>query len=356
MRFAPRMTTAAALVAVTIVVFAAGSTPVAAQSVDQALAARHEAAKKEGKLTLYGVDTAELLQQLGDAFKKRFPGVAFDFFRSDSATMYQRLEAEAAAGRHVADAIMLTADRSETMEGKSELLKIDSPVAAIYPAGIQPTSGYWYNYGLNVTAFAYNTDLVKASEAPKTWSDLLDPKWKGKIGMQDPKSGAGGAYAWVARMHKVLGEEKWHPFMDAMGKQIARYGQYLPVREALVSGEIAIQLAAYPDFTEPLKLKGAKIDWATPEPTFFVGLTIQANAKAPNPNAAKLFVDFMLTDEGQKIIADAGKIPARPESRPGGFVRLNAAKMEPMDPNRLYGAREKTWFDGNIQKYFASGR
>ncbi len=352
--FNKSVTALAALAALGAV--ALGAAPTAAQSMDPTLAARHEAAKKEGKVTLYGVDTAELLQQLGDAFKKQFPGVAFDYFRSDSSAMYQRLEAEAAAGRHVADAIMLTADRSEIMEGKNELLKIDSPVAKAYPPGIQPTSGYWYNYGLNVVAFAYNTDLVKVGEAPKTWADLLDPKWKGKIGMQDPKAGAGGAHAWVARMHKVMGEEKWAPFMDAMGKQIARYGAYLPVREALVGGEIHIQLAAYPDFTEPLKLKGAKIEWATPEPMFFVGLTIQANAKAPNPNAAKLFVDFMLTDDAQKIIAAAGKIPARPESRPGGFARLNTAKMEPMDPNKLWVNRDKAWFDQNIQKWFVVNR
>ena len=206
--------TALSVVAAAIV----AASSVAAAPYDAELKQRYEAAKAEGKVVMYSVESIELIQELADAFKARFPGIDFDFFRGDSTQIAQRFEAEAAAGRHLSDVLMLTATDSENMTRDGLLLDTNSPVAKSYPAGTQPTNGYWYNYGLNTVGFAYNTDLVKPNEAPKTWEDLLDPKWKGKIGMQDPKSGGGGAHAWVARMYQVYGEERWFEFMDKNGR------------------------------------------------------------------------------------------------------------------------------------------
>jgi iron(III) transport system substrate-binding protein len=328
-----------------------------AQSYEGDLNERYALAKKEGKVVLYTVEAAELVQLLGEAFKKRFPGVDFDYYRGDSTQVSQRFEAETAAGRHAADAIMTTENYGELWAAKGWLAKHESPVAAIYLPNSQPADGLWVRFALNTMSFAWNTTLVKADEAPKTWSDLLDPKWKGKIGMQDPKSGGGGAHAWIARMYKDIGDEaKWHDFMDKMGKQIGTYGEYFPIRESLVAGEIAIQLAAYPDFTEPLKLKGAPVEWGTPDPTFFVALTMQVSRYAPRPNAAMLFTDFMLTEEAQKILADFGKIPALPNMRPGGFSRLNNAHLVALDLNNLWDVHPKEWFNEQIRKYFAPGR
>ena len=136
--------TALSVVAAAIV----AASSVAAAPYDAELKQRYEAAKAEGKVVMYSVESLELIQELAAAFKARFPGIDFDFFRGDSTQIAQRFEAE----------------------------------------------------------------------APKTWEDLLNPKWKGKIGMQDPKSGGGGAHAWVARMYQVYGEERWFEFMDKNGR------------------------------------------------------------------------------------------------------------------------------------------
>ena len=330
--------------------------PVSAAPYDQALEKRHDMAKKEGKVVMYGDQSVELIQRLGDAFKARFPGIEFDFFRGDTTQILQRYESENAAGRHNMDMLMTTANRSQTLADKGWLMPYISPVTAIYNDSLQPTNGMWHNYGLNTTSFAYNTDIVKPSEAPKTWKDLLDPKWKGKIGMQDPKSGGGGAHTWIMKMHRDLGEDDWHAYMDKIGQQIGKYGRYFPIREALASGEIAIHVAAYPDFTEPLKQKGAPIEWAVPEFVYYLGLTLQINANAPNPNAGRLLVDFLLTPEAQKIIADAGKIPAFPAMRPGAYARLNDTKLIETDYTIMYEKRDKRWFDSQIRNYFAAGR
>ena len=342
--------------------FAVGSawalapTGVAAAPYDDALNARHELAKKEGKVVMYGDQSVELIQELGDAFKKRFPGIDFDFFRGDTTQIMQRYESETAAKRHNMDMLMTTANRSQTLEGKGWLMPYVSPVSLSYDRSLQPQNGMWHNYGLNTTSFAYNTDLVKPEDAPKSWHDLLDPKWKGKIGMQDPKSGGGGAHTWIMKMHRELGEAEWRKYMDTMGKQIGKYGRYFPIREALASGEIAIHLAAYPDFTEPLKIKGAPIEWAVPEFVYYLGLTLQINASAPNPNAAKLLLDFLLTPTAQQIIANAGKIPADPDKRPGGYARLNKTKLIETDYSIIYDMHDKAWFDVEIRKYFAANR
>jgi iron(III) transport system substrate-binding protein len=333
-----------------------GVVPVQAAPCDQALQARYELEKKEGQVIMYGDQSVELIQALGSAFQKKFPGIGFDFFRGDTTQILERFESETAAGRHNMDMLMTTATRSSGPAKKGLLAPYVSPVALAYPPELQPTSGFWQNYGLNSTSFAYNTDLVKPEDAPKTWHDLLDPKWKGKIGMQDPKSGGGGAHTWIMKMHRELGEAEWREYMDVMGTQISKYGRYFPIREALASGEIAIHLAAYPDFTEPLKIKGAPIEWAVPEFVYYLGLTLQINASAPNPNSAKLLLDFLLTPEAQQIIANAGKIPADPDKRPGGYARLNDTKLIETDYSIIYDMHDKEWFNTEIRKYFAANR
>ena len=118
---------------------------VAAAPYDAELKQRYEAAKAEGKVVMYSVESIELIQELADAFKARFPGIDFDFFRGDSTQIAQRFEAEAAAGRHLSDVLMLTATDSENMTRDGLLLDTNSPVAKSYPAGTQPTNGYWHN-------------------------------------------------------------------------------------------------------------------------------------------------------------------------------------------------------------------
>ena len=251
--------------------------------------------------------------------------------------------------------LMSTERRLGGIRAKGWLAEYGAPVAGIYPEGLQPDHKFFYHYGLNVGSFAYNTDLVKPGEVPKSWDDLLDPKWKGKIGMQDPKTGGGGAHSFVVRMHGLWGEAKWKKYMDAMGKQISKYGRYFQVREALASGEVAIQFVAYADFTEPLKQKGAPINWSTPDPMLFLGLSAGVSKFAPHPNAGRLLLNFLISEEAQKIIADAGKIPAFPGMRPGTYSRLNDANLVSWRID-MYKLHDKRWFDAQIRESFAVNR
>jgi len=322
------------------------------QSTDASLAALYEAAKREGKVVMYADNSVELTQRWAEAFKRRYPGIEFDFFRGDSTQVIQRLESEAAAGRHTADVFTSTLRWTANLIAKGLLAEYQSVAAQSYPAGLQPTHRMFYNYAINPITIAFNSKLVRAEDVPKSFADLLDPKWKGKIGAQDPKSGGGGMHTWIMTYHLVHGEAPWHDYMEKLGKQIGRYGAYFPVQEALASGEVALQIAAYSDFIEPLKLKGAPVEWIVPDYVILLGFTVQVSKHAPRPNAAKLMLEFILSPEGQDILASDGKIPIDPARRPGAYGRLNNAKLVEANYAAIYEKRPKTWFDEQIKKYF----
>ncbi len=311
----------------------------------QDLSKLYEAAKKEGKVVVYTDLPLEFIQQVGESFKKKYAGIEFDFFRGDTTQIMTRLESETAANRHNVDMFSTTANRSIDLSKKGWLAEYKSEVAKSYPKGEQPEHGLWYNYGVNTTSWAYNSKLVKAEDAPKTFNDLLDPK-----------SGGGGAHTWIMAYHRAYGEEKWRDFMGKLGKQIGRYGTYVPMQEALAAGEILIHMAAYPDFIEPMKQKGAPVEWAVPaQPDYmlFLGLTLQINKSAPRPNAARLVLEHMLSSDVQKILSTTGRIPAKPEDRPEAFKRFAQGRMVDTDYDTIYAKRDKAWFDNEIKTLFA---
>lgn len=308
-------------------------------------------AKQEGKLTIYTEQTVETIQSLIDGFNARYPGVKTDFFRGDSTKVTQRFETESAAGRHTAD-VVTSVDRLAENKWKKGLFQpYVSPEAASYPEGIQFPDGRWSNFGLSLISFGINTDKIKPEDAPRDWEDLLDQKWKGRLGIQDPLSGS-GSKMWAVSMYREMGEEKWRDYMARLTAQDLVYGDYLTIREQLAAGEIWIQVAAYPDYTEPLKVKGAPVDWGVPSYMFYVTTTIALSKNAPNPNAGKLFIDFMLSKEGQDILGRNRLIPARPEARPGTFARINDARLEHTAVETLRANED--FFADELQRIFGN--
>lgn len=312
---------------VTRVLGAAAALAIALTAGESAAQGDYAMAKEEGKVTLYTGQPIDRVQKIVDGFKAKYPGIDVDFLRADTRKYAQRFESETASGRHVADAILATTITTHRW-GEKFIEAYISPEAADYPPELMDPMGLSNTFGINTTSFAWNTDRVKEDEVPKTWDDLLDPKWKGKIGMQDP-TGRGGAYTWTVTMYERWGEAKWLDYLQRLAAQEPKYGRYMQVREMVMSGEVALHFAAYPDFTEPVKKKGAPVDWAAPSEVVFVGLSTNLSKNAPNPNAGKLLIDYVLSDEGQKLLGETGMIPAKPEFRPGAFQRLNTVTLLP---------------------------
>jgi iron(III) transport system substrate-binding protein len=153
---------------------------------------------------------------------------------------------------------------------------------------------------------AYNTRLVKRNEVPRSDDDLLNPKWKGKIAMDDTKP------EWFAWKLKRMGEEKGLAYMKKLAAQELRlYSGLSLITNLLAAGEFPLVLNTYLHTVEEVKRKGGPVDWITQDPVFTKFQPLGIGAKAAHPNAAKLFADFMLSAEGQKIIATFGRVPTR---------------------------------------------
>ncbi len=264
-----------------------------------------DGAKKEGGvLEMYTSAQSNDMGALTQAFEKKY-GIQVNMWRSSSEKVLQRAVTEARAGRHTMDVAETNGPELEGMHRE----KISAPVKSPYLADLIPQAvlphGEWVGTRLNVFTLAYNTNLVKKEELPKTWEDLANPKWKGKLGIEQEDSD------WLAGQFAELGEahamKVFKDIVDTNGISV-RKGHTL-LTQLVVSGEIPLALTVYNYKAEQLKKKGAPIDW------FSIGAAIArpnglAVAKdAPHPNAAVLWYDFELSPEGQQILAKRDFVP-----------------------------------------------
>lgn len=312
--------------------------------------ATYEAAKKEGKVVVYTDMPGETVERMIAAFKGKYAGIDVEFVRGDTTQVFQRFQTETAANRHTVDALTSTVRRMRHMSREKLLGVYKSPALSNYPKDLNPDQGEWAVYSVSLTSFAWNTRQVPAGQEPKSWDDLLNPRWKGKIGMQDPLQG-GGVASWIATMYGVWGEAKWADYMTRLAAQNPTYGRYLPVQDSLGGGEISIMVAAYPDYVQAtLKAKGAPVEWGVPSPVVRTPLATGVSANAPRPNAAKLWVDFMLSADAQKILADRGALPALQTQWADHFSRLKTATF--VAPADELEEQRQDFFQAKMKEFF----
>jgi iron(III) transport system substrate-binding protein len=312
-------------------------------------AENYESAKREGKLVLYTDQVGEIAEKVIAGFKEKYPGIDVDYYRGDTTEVSQRLETEAAAGRQLVDVITGTVRRSRLIP-QDLLASYASPELANYPSDLNPPHHRWSVYSVSLTSLAWNTRLVPAGQEPKDWNDLLDPKWIGKIGMQDPLQG-GGAASWFATMYVAWGEQRWSEYMRKLGAQQIRYGRYLQVQDMLGGGEVLVMAAAYPDYLQSsLKAKGAPVEWGVSNPVVRTGLAVDLISHAPHPNAGRLFVDYMLSRDAQRMSAQLGRLPALQSEWPPAFDRLKAANF--IDSADEVESQRADFFKEKLKEFF----
>ena len=260
-------------------------------------------AKKEGAVVLYSTMTLEDAQPLLAAFEKKYD-VKVNMWRGVNQKLVQRALAEARAGKLAADAFEGSGPGLEILHQEGLLEQFWSPLFADIPAEAFPKHRYYAPDNLLFTVMGYNTKLVPPSEVPKTYEDLLAPKWRGKIGIESSN------VAWFASVAKAMGDQKGLAYFQklaATGPQI-RSGHTL-LTELVVAGEIPIGLTVYNQAVDKLKEKGAPIEWKALQPAFGRADGIAVTKTAPHPHAALLFADFVLSPEGQRIIKAASRVP-----------------------------------------------
>ncbi len=265
-----------------------------------------EKAKQERELSFYtNLNIGESKPWL-DAFEKKYPFIKTQLVRVGGTAIASRILTEAQAGRHlwdVAGPLMLYA---------KEILKRGlvgayvSPERKSFRDEFRDKEGLWTALVLNTSTMMYNTKLVPPNMAPKSYDDLLHPFWKGKISMDTE------LYEWFEGQMRVRGREKGLEYMRKLKAQepVFRRGRTAQA-ELVAAGEFAVTVEVYGHRAQEIKDKGAPVNWVAVEPVLIHPLVGILAKNAPHPNAARLFMDFILSKEGQEKVRDEGRIPAR---------------------------------------------
>ena len=279
-------------------------------------------AKKEGTVVVYTSLNTKDSVPISEAFEKKY-GVKVELWRSSSEKVLQRAITEFRAGRYSVDAFELNGPEIEAMWREGLLDRFYSPQAANMPPQAIPKDGAYVADRFNFFTIGYNTDLVKPADVPKSYEDLLDRKWVGKLGIEASDTD------WFGSMVHAMGEAKGMAFfrkLAAMKPQM-RTGHTL-MAELVASGEIPLAVDIYNHNAERLKAKGAPIDWKPLAPTFGRPNGVAVTKNAPHPHAALLFVDYMLSLDGQKLLKKRKRVPASNKVQ----SKLNDFPYEMIDP------------------------
>ena len=215
-----------------------------------------EAAKKEGKLQIYALLVAADHMQIIQRFKEKYPFIDVALYRTTSERLYTRIETEARANTHLADVIGISGFQMYQLVKRGLMAKYESPERRYFEPGFKDKEGYWTAYYVNPIVTAYNTRQVSPHDAAKDYADLLDPKWKGKLVMEDEE------IEWFSTMMSFWGDEKGTAYMKRLAAQNFnfRHGHTL-MTQLVAAGEYPGAVFVYGPQTQFIRSTGAPIDW-----------------------------------------------------------------------------------------------
>jgi iron(III) transport system substrate-binding protein len=256
------------------------------------------AARKEGSITFYTTIAEKDLGIIVRPFEKKYD-IRVDIWRAGTDKVLQRTLSEAAARRFEVDAIHFGSPEMEALHRERILQPVASPYFKELIPGAVPAHREWVATILSVWVQAYNTNLVKKEDLPRSYRDLLDPKWKGKLGIEAKNQ------EWFWTVSEELGGDAGITFFREL---VARNG--ISVRQGhslltnmVASGEVPLALTVYNYLAEGAKQKGAPVDWFALEPAVARSNAIGIARRAPHPNAALLFYDYMITEAQQYFVS-----------------------------------------------------
>ena len=312
--------------------------PSVAVAQDRALV---EAAKKEGKVVWYTSLILPSAERVAKLFETAYPGIKVEVHRTGSQRVLQRVMQELSANIKNAD-VLHTSDAGHfvLLKEKKLLMKYTPAGVDKFPAGFKDRDGYYYGLRATVNAIYYNTKLVTAAEAPKTWKDLLDPKWKGKMVTAHP------GYSGVIATHvlALVHLHGWDYFKQLAQNRLMIVQSANDPPTTVASGERVIGVNGGEYSAYQLKKKGNPIEIVYPKEGVPLVVSPTAIASfAPHPNAAKLFTDFTFTREIQQVMADSeGLYTGHPEvTYPADQPKMSDLKLLTVEPEELEKRNEE---------------
>lgn len=258
-------------------------------------------AKAEGSVTYYVASSPDAAARVSEAFKQKY-GITVDIVRVASGPLGQRFAAEAEAGSVVADVIVIAQPAFlDLASSKGWIATVEGlPSLKNWPAA--NFDGKFALIGVNAVTVAWNGDLVSDADAPKSWEDLLDPKWKDKILFTDVRT-VPAYMGWA----KLIMDTYGAAFLQKLQAQnLHLVPSVQPGAQQLAAGEGALLFPANRQAIVPLQAAGAKLKDVVLSPATGSELKGGVAAAAPHPNAARLFLDFLMSPQGQSLFNDGG--------------------------------------------------
>jgi iron(III) transport system substrate-binding protein len=281
-------------------------------------------AKKEGKLVVYASATAPQLQMYFATFNKRYPFIKTEYFRTGKQKLVSKILFEEQAKQRIADVVHTSVIETHILKRRGALSKYVPLESATLPAQYKDPEGFWTSAYASGTLLGYNSRQVKRADIPKTYDELLNPRWKNAIAIDSNK------IEWFAMLLKLKGR----PFMEKLAalNPTIRDGNTL-VLQLLAAGEFPISAGVYEYSVEDLKTKGAPVDWFGLEPVITYTVAASLPSQPNNPNSAKLFIEWLLSKEGQEVINQYGRVPIRDdvESKYGKILKQHKLLMTDID-------------------------
>jgi iron(III) transport system substrate-binding protein len=263
-----------------------------------------DAAKKEGQVNYYTSTDLPVAEKVAKAFEAKYPGIAVRVERSGAERVFQRIGQEYSSNIHAVD-VVNSSDAAHFIVWKRDgvLLPYVPEDVARFPAEHRDVDGQFASFRVWLSIIAYNTNLVKPEEAPKSFADLLDPKWKGKIVKAHPGY-SGTIMTATYQMQRDLG---WGFFEQLAKQNIMQVQSSADPPKKLDLGERAVMADGNEYNIFELREKGRPVEpvYATEGSPLIIGPN-GVFKSSPNPNAAKLFQSFCLGREAQQLIIDAG--------------------------------------------------
>jgi iron(III) transport system substrate-binding protein len=286
---------------------------------------------QDKSLTLYTSLAPTESGPLAQAFEKK-TGIKVEVWRALSEKVVQRALTEAQARRFTVDVIETNGPEMEMLAREKLFVALDSPHLGDLPSGAVPKHRLWIPDRMNFFVVAYNTAKVRREELPKDYLGFLDPKWRGRIGIEATDA------EWMATLIKKWGHEAGMARFRKLAEMRpdVRKGHVL-LAELIAAGEIPVGLTVYNSNAETLKRKGAPIDWVPIQPVVARPQGIAVARNAPNPKAARAFVDFVLSPEGQELLSSMGRAPVSTKVR----SHMNNFDYTVVDPATVLDEQDK---------------
>ncbi len=307
-----------------------------------------EGAKAEGKLFLYTTQNIQNSVALVRKFEAKYPFLKVDMYRAATVGLLNRILSEARAKKYVPDVIEMPAFQSYVLRKEGMYASYISPESRVYQEGFKDPEGKWTGVSTNPYLMGYNTKLLSRKDIPETYEGFLAPRWKGKKIGFDTKE-----VEFFANMLKIMGEEKGMDFFRKLVAQQLNYrAGHTLIADLMIAGEFPVG-TVYVAAVEDRKKKGAKVDWVGVSPVIAKFVTVGVSAHAPHPNAGKLFVDYLLSREGQMVLENCERLPARPDLEADSLKAFKGIKLY---PSEITLAEKYATYSKQFEEVLALGR